>query len=332
MGPGMWLTARTRTGSGRSSTVAGTALATLLASSLAAVLAVAFAGCASPVFAPGGSLSPSSSDAPRPRDLIHQQAQDALARWADAVRASGGATITFVGELTSQIGDWEAENGDNKVALMAGAVESMTDLPTDTPGRREVKWLDDTKIDVNVMSAEATLEELVAGGTGDCTDDCTPLRVTEANLATGLVETSRGPAEAPIWVYGLAGTSVRITRIAVDESVTVVPPAWNADHPPVGISIDSAMGASDSRDIQVSFVGAPDDGSKPCGADYTAEAVESDLAVVVIVEEHRNPTPGACTLVGAIRIVAFRLESRLGDRAVLEVLQGLPVSVEAPPA
>ena len=319
----MWLTARTRTGSGRSRTVAGTALA--------ALLAISFAACASPVFAPGGSLEPSSSDAPRPRDRIHQQAQDALARWADAVRDSGGATITFVGELTSQIGNWEAENGENKVALLAGAVESMTDLQADNPGRREVKWLDDTKIDVNVMSAEATLQELIAGGTGECTDDCAPLRVTEANLATGLVETSRGPAEAPIWVYGVAGTSVRITRVAVDESVTVVPPAWNADDPPIGISIDSAMGASDSRDLQVAFVGAPDDGSKPCGADYTAEPVESELAVVVIVEEHRNPTPGACALVGAIRIAAFRLESRLGDRVVLEVRQGLPVSVEAPP-
>jgi hypothetical protein len=319
MEPGMWLTARTRTGIRPSRTVAGTALAALL-----------LAGCASPVFAPGGSSVPGSTEHSKPLDRVHQQAADALVRWADAVRASGGASITFVGELTSQIGTWEADVGDNnKSALIAGLVEAVTDLSKDQPSRREFKWLDGTKVDVNVLSAAATLDALVAAGTGEC-PDCTPLRVTEATLATALAETSRGPAEAPTWVYGIAGTSVRVTRVAVDESITVIPPPWNADDPPIGLRIEWAKGAGDSRDLEVGFIGAPDDGSKPCGADYTAEAVESELAVVVIVTELRNPTPGACTLVGAIRTAEVRLESRLGDRVVLEVQQGLPVAVQPP--
>src|SRR5919107_5816193 len=103
---GMWLTARSTIRSGRSRTIAG---------SLPAVALAAFlASCTSPVFAPDGSAPPSPPDEPRPGDRIHQQAQDALVRWADAVRESGGASITFVGELTSQIGQWEAEHGDNK--------------------------------------------------------------------------------------------------------------------------------------------------------------------------------------------------------------------------
>ena len=316
---GMWLTARSTIGRGRSRTIAGGLPALALAAFLAS--------CTSPVFAPGGSTPPSPPDEARPGDRIHQQAQDALVRWADAVRESGGASITFVGELTSQIGDWEAENGDNKAALIAGLVEPVTDLPTESPPRREVKWVDGTTIDVNVLSAEAAFEDLVAAGEGDC-GKCAALRVTEANLATGLVETSRGPAEVPMWVYGVAGTNVRITRVAVDDSVTVTPPPWNAEDPPVGVRIDWAKGADDSRDVEVGFVGAPDDGSKPCGADYTADAVESEIAVVVIVEEHRNPTPGACLGVGAIRTADVRLESRLGDRVVLEVQQGLPVRFE----
>ena len=329
----MWLTARTRMGREPSWTAAGTAISrarSSVAGALAALLLPALLGaCSSVVFAPGGSAEPPSAEPPRARDRIHQQAQDALVRWADAVRASGGASITFVGDLTSQIGTWGADEEENKVALLAGSVEPMTDLPTDNPGRREVKWLDDTKIEVNVMSAAAALDELVASGNGEC-PDCEPLRVTDANLATGLADTSRGPAEVPVWVYGVAGSSVRITRVAVDESVTVVPPPWNADDPPVGISIAWAKGAPDSRDLEVGFTGAPDDGTKPCGADYTAEPVESDLAVVVIVEEHRNPDPAACLGVGAVRTAELRLESRLGDRVVLEVRQGLPVSVELP--
>lgn len=317
MGSGMRLTARTRTGDRPWLTVAGSLLATLL-----------IAACTSPVFAPGGSGAPATTGGARPLDPVHRQAEDALIRWADAVRDSGGATITFVGELTAQIGEWELEVGDNnKSALGAGLVEAVTDLPTDSPGRRDVKWLDDTKVSVSVLSAADALEALVAAGSGEC-PECQPLRVTDATLATSLVETSLGPAEAPTWVYAIAGTSVRVTRVAVDESVTVVPPPWNADDPPVGISIEWAKGAADSRDLEVGFVGAGGDASEPCGATYTAEAVESKLAVVVIVHEESNPTPATCGLMGYLRTAEVRLESRLGDRVVLEVRQGLPVVLQ----
>jgi hypothetical protein len=39
---------------------------------------------------------------------LHQQAQAALARWADAVAGAGGQQgVVLVGELTGQVGDWE---------------------------------------------------------------------------------------------------------------------------------------------------------------------------------------------------------------------------------
>lgn len=295
------------------------------------VIVLAAIGCAGPVLhAPVGSNGPGVSVAPEPTDRIHQQAHDALERWADAVRKSGGASITFVGELTSQIGSWEAAVGENnKSALMAGLVEADTSLSDETPSRSQVKWLDGSTVEVNVLSAAASLEALVESAADNCAE-CDPLLVTEAKLATGLVETSRGPAEAPLWVFTIQGTSVRVTRVAVDESVTIVPPPWNADDPPVGLSIESALGGADSRKLEVSFTGAVSNASKPCGADYTAEAVESELAVVVIVIAHRNTTEGLCTLAGRTRTAEVRLASKLGDRTVLEVKQGLPVPVMAP--
>jgi hypothetical protein len=300
---------------------------------LLAILALT-AACATPAGGPGGSGLILTGASEAPLDRLHQQAHDALTRWADAVRKSGGASITFVGELTGQIGDWEPAVGDNnKRALMAGLVESSGGLAKDTPARDKVRWLDGSTVDVNLLSAADTFAALTAAGTGDCAD-CTPLEVTEAQLATGLVDTSRGPANAPIWVYSIHGSAVKITRVAVDKSVSVDPPPWNANDPPEGLSIDSATGTSDSKKLTVSFVGAPDGADKPCGADYTAEAVESQLAVVVIVEEHRARTPNAsgvtCRLVGAIRTAAVKLQDVLGDRAVLEIKQGLPVSVTAP--
>jgi hypothetical protein len=307
---------------------APTRFSLLVLSTLATVgtLAAVAAGCASNVLSPGGSDVPLVSAAPQAEDRLHQQAQDALERWANAVRANGGASITFVGELTSQIGDWEANNEDNKAALEGGAVGASDDLPTDRPGRREVKWVDGTKADVEVLSARQALDALIETAPGDC-GGCDPLRVTDANLATGLVETSAGPAEVPVWVYSLRGSAVRITRVAVDGGVTVDPPPWDADDPPVGLSIDLALGEPGSRKLQVEYVGA----DESCGLEPTVEAVESDLAVVVIVDEQAGPDGAqACRLVGRLKTAELTLDAQLGDRVVLEVRQGLPVPVHAP--
>ena len=291
------------------------------------LILLATAACAAP--GPAGFSTPGST--PAAGDRIHTQAHDALERWAKAAAESGGATISFVGDLTDQIGTWEASvGGNNKAALVAGLVRAGVNLPSDTPGRKQVRWVDGSSIDVNVLSAAEALEGLVAASSGTKCPDCRSLLVTEASLATGLVETSQGPAEAPVWVYTIEGTAVRVTRVAVDESITVVPPPWNEDDPPVGISIESASGTAKSRDLTVSFIGAVEARSKPCGADYTAEAVESELAVVVIIIERRNGAQAACDAIGRTRTAEVALEAPLGKRAVLEVRQGLPVPLLAP--
>lgn len=267
----------------------------------------------------------------QPADPIHVQAHNALQRWADAAARSGGATISFVGDLTGQLGEWEPAVGENnKPALMAGLLTAPTPLSDDTPSRNRVRWLDGDGIDVDVLSAADALDDLIAAADGSSCAECRPLRVTDAKQATGLVETSKGPAEAPLWVFTIEGTDVRVTWVAVDPSITVVPPPYNADHPPEGVSIDLAAGAPGSRKLTVSFIGAEKQGDEPCGADYTAEAVESDLAVVVIVIERANPTETGCRDVGKTRTATVTLDAPLGGRAVLEVRQGLPVPIRAP--
>jgi len=282
-----------------------------------AILGVVAIGCNGTL--PFGSTNDAS--ATQPADRIHQQANDALHRWAEAVKNSGGATITFVSDLTGQIGDWEsAVGGNDKAALLSGMVEAPTPLSSDVPSRGKVAWVDGSSVDVDVLSPAAALANLVAGGSGDC-PDCTPLVVTDAKLATSLVQTSVGPAEAPVWVFTVKGTAVRVTRVAVDPSVTVQPPPYNADNPPLGTSIERAIGTPDSRKLKVTFVGT---GGQGCIDDYTIEAVESDLAVVVIVAEH--PQQGS-DLVGHDCTASLTLVDPLGKRAVLEVRQGLPVPV-----
>src|SRR5262245_6159508 len=291
--------------------------------------------CATPAGGPGGSSTAlTGSHSQAPEDLAHKRAHEALERWADAVRTSGGASITFVGDLTGQIGEGEPSVGaNNKPALLAGLVESPRELSSDRPPRDKVKWLDGSTVDVDVLSAAATLDALIAAGAGECAG-CEPLEVTDAQLATGIVQTSRGAANAPIWAFSIAGSAVKVTRLAGDSSVTVDPPPWNSADPLDVLRIESATGTPDSNKLTVLFIGARSGADKPCGVDYTTEAVESDLAVVVIV--YRHPYSGtvgknqACALGGFLRTAKVNLADALGKRTVLEAQQGLPVPVTAP--
>jgi hypothetical protein len=264
---------------------------------------------------------------------LRPQAQAALARWADAVGAAGGpAAVVLVGELTGQIGDWEVEVGENnKLALMAGSVEIDAGPPADGPPAGEVRWQDGTTTSVPLNSAQQAVAAIRAGSLEPCSD-CAPLRITAARLTTGPVETSRGPATAPIWEFTVHGTAVRVTRVAIADAITVVPPPWDPNNSPDGIAIESASGTVGGRELTVAFVGAPRPGDQACGEDYTAEAVESDLAVVVIVTRHPNSVVGSCTAAGAPRAATVELAAPLGERAVLEVQQGLPVPVVLTPA
>ncbi len=260
---------------------------------------------------------------------LQQQAQDALARWADAVAAAGGqSSVVVVGELTGQVGDWELAVGDNnKRALMAGLVAAPDDLSTEAPPDGEVRWSDGTTATVPVLAAQQAVAAIRAGDAAPC-GDCASLRITAARLTTGPIETSRGPATAPVWEFTLQGTAVKVTRVAIADPVAVTLPPWDPNDPPVGLAIDSASGTVGGRELTVAFIGAPLPGDQACGEDYTAQAVESDLAVVVIVTRHPRLEFGACSAAGARRTASVELTAPLGERAVLEVRQGRPIPVE----
>lgn len=267
-----------------------------------------------------------------PGSRERQQAQDALARWDAAVAASGGQVFVLVGELTAQVGDWELAVGDNnKLALYSGKIEAAVPLPTSTPPDALVTWEDGTTRTLRVISAAQALQKMQAASV-DC-DGCRPLRVTAAKLTTATVQTSRGPATAPAWEFRLEGTAVRATRIAIDPGagVTITPPPWDSYDPPVGMSVESATGTVGGRQLTVSFTGTPGPRSEPCGADYTAEAVESANAVVILITSHPHGLNETCTAIGATRTATVELAAPLGERAVLEVRQGLPVPVTLTP-
>lgn len=278
-------------------------------------------------FRQAGIASNSSPTASVARDALHLRADELLAAWAAA--SSGGSAPAFVGDLTGQTGDWEEAVGDNnKRALMAGLLRAGT-LSAEAPPDGELRWSDGESATVPLRSATQALDDLASAGGGSC-DGCTALEVTGATLTTVPVETTRGPATAPAWRFTLAGTRVTVTRVAVADTIAPVPPPFPQDRYPTVRWIESASGLASERNLLVALTGAPGPGSERCGADYTAEAVESPLAVVVIVTEHANPTPAACPQVGARRTASVVLTSPLGDRAVLDVVQGVAVPLVSP--
>jgi hypothetical protein len=265
----------------------------------------------------------------------HQQAQAALDRWAAAVAIAGGQqAFVPVGELTGQIGNWEEPVGDNnKRALYAGMLVPATELPTESPGDGQIRWEDGTSKAVDTITAAQAMHDLKAAATAPC-PDCEPIQVTGARLSEATITTSRGSATAPAWEFVLTGTSVVVTQIAVaaPDRITVTPPPWDSNDPPVGVSIESASGTVGGRQLTVALTGPQEGADKPCGSDYTTEAVESSTAIVVIVTEHANlPVGGACDLVGYRREAPVALAAPLGDRTLLEVRQGLPVPVTLTP-
>jgi hypothetical protein len=201
-------------------------------------------------------------------------------------------------------------------------------LSEEAPPDGEVTWQDGTTTTVPLLAA---LQAIVA--TENTTEapcpDCSMLLVTDARLTSGSIQTTRGPAIAPIWEFTVQGTAVKVTRVAIANPV-IVAAAEQVD-PQLGLAIDSASGSASGTALTVAFVGAPDPGDKPCGEDYTAEAVESDLAAVVIVTRHPHLTIGGCSAVGARRTATAILAAPLGDRAVLDLQQGIPVPVVLAP-
>jgi hypothetical protein len=299
----------------------------------AALLLGAFGGCAAPGSSPPSETGPAVL-APAATDpaAARQRAHVVLSAWAEGVAAAGKRdSVTPVGELTGQLGDWEEAVGENnKLALMAGMVLSNGPLSEEQPPDGVVTWPDGTTTKVPLLSATQALVAIAKTTAAPCSD-CQPLLVRAPRLTSGPIQTTRGPATAPIWEFPVQRSAVKVTRIAIANPV-VATSAGEGD-PQLGIRIDGARGTVGGHELTVEFVGAPDPGGKPCGEDYTTEAVESDLAVVVIITRHPMfpPVGEACPAVGARRTATVIMAGPLGDRVVLDLLEGTPVPVVLAP-
>jgi hypothetical protein len=258
---------------------------------------------------------------------MHQQAVDALARWDQAVAGITGPVFLPVGDSFGMLGQWEPGNEHNKDSLAANRFLVDGDLPASPTATAQVVWDDGTTATLPMLSAADAYDQ--APPMSSTCDGCPELHITGATLISGAAETTHGRAQIPLWAYSLAGTSVRLTRPAVAEPpVRLTPPPWDSTNPPAGMQIDSAVVSADGLTLTANFIGAGTIAQRgACGAAYSAEAVESDHAVVVIIHGLFGDAAEDCTTEGYARSAVAELAKPLRDRAVLEDREGTPVPV-----
>ncbi|WP_331772008.1 hypothetical protein OG948_51525 (plasmid) [Embleya sp. NBC_00888] len=257
-----------------------------------------------------------------------RDAEQAADRW-EADHATDRPRAFIVGDpYPTQLGNWEAHNHAFKVSLADGcfAPPEPGVLPP-TPVDGEVRWADGvvqrrpSKAPLQGFGASLPAELKARCGTAESPR----LTVASATATTRTVQTTEGAATVPAWEITFAGTSVRVTTLAV-----------TSDPPPSSrsaiASASSATVGADDRTVIVGFSGAPD-GPGPCGSDYELVTVQRDkvVAVAVVTVPKPGPTaaadgrPLACPAIAALRTETVTLDAPLGNRALIDT-DALPLA------
>lgn len=228
----------------------------------------------------------------------------------------------------TQVGNWEVHNHAFKVSLADGcfAPPEPGVLPP-TPVDGEVRWADGV---VQRRPSTAPLQgfgaSLPAESRARCgTAESPRLTVASAATTTRTVRTTEGAATVPAWEIAFAGTSVRVTTLAV-----------TSDPPPSSrnalVTANTATVGTDDRTVTVGFAGSPD-GPGPCGSDYELVTVQRAKVVAVAVVTVPKPGPTAddagkrfaCPAIAALRTETVTLDAPLGNRALVGT-DGLPLA------
>jgi len=224
-------------------------------------------------------------------------------------------------------GGWGGANANNdKIAFMAGALKADPPLPGDVPPPGVVTWGDGSRQSAELISAADALNRMVAEqAQAKCGSDCTTVVVTGAHLTTDDRYTTRGSADLPVWQFEFKPEDQPIDPITY---VAVKDASWFGGGD-AGPGDQTAYGNAQRKSLTVAFFGAPHAGDNPCGADYSAEAVESGFAVVVVItESHRvSPIGAACLGDAALRTAVATLGQPLGNRFVLNIDTESPMKV-----
>ncbi|MFU8870489.1 hypothetical protein [Micromonospora sp. SL4-19] len=316
------------------------------------------AGCAAPGSDPAG---PSVDPLNHRWEAFYQRAGEVADAWRPGeVWRSGYVPLEEATVLTGEPGF----NGDTKQAFLLGWYRDQIALPTATPADGTIRFPDGT-LRVPLISAAEAYAQLHQGdppacdgrpmappttGPGRLKDGgptiepgpdgllptrpgpdspvathldtpCVPLTVTGVKLGSAPARTSRGLAEVPAWLFTVAELRVPVARLAVAQrAVGARPEAVAPDRPlPDGVVAVQTLDAVDGARLDYRVgVGA-------CDSDVTPLVLERDDVVVLGGGVIRSTE--MCTAQLVAKPASVTLKAPLGDRVVLDVGSGIPITL-----
>lgn len=193
-------------------------------------------------------------------------------------------------------------------------------LPTARPKNGRVTWAGDESLTRPLSEAEESYKSLSGGPS----DGGTGLTVTGARLGTMTLNTSRGPATVPAWLFTLNGYTSPLKRAAAVPSELPPPPIGRARDVPVR-KLNGLVGiARDGRSVTVIAIhGVCHDGA-------TVEVLETVRTVVLSSAVKQRKGEKDCTKQAKLQQVSVDLDRPLGDRILLDAKSGQPVPYKPP--
>lgn len=225
-------------------------------------------------------------------------------------------------------------------ALNAGFLVLETSLPKKSADEGEIAFPDGTPMKVGLVDAERAWQDLAPADPADCTstpddpapdgsggpDDttshkvpCSTLRVTGVELGTVPLQTSRGSATVPAWLFTVDGLSGPIARVAVSpDDIDEVP---QVDVPEAG-DMTGLVSAQDLVSVEGNTV-TYRLGVGACDIDIKPLFLETDSAVVVAGSA--KTTGETCIDMLKYEPVTITLSKPLDSRPLVSAHTGQPV-------
>lgn len=243
-----------------------------------------------------------------------------------------------------------------KIAFVSGWYRLAAPLLLPPPSPGHIKFPDGTSMAVPLVNAEDAYQQIDQGDapcqsqivkTGPSTPStpvpptpapstpdgvtstsistpCVNLVVTQINLGTVQLRTSRGQAQVPAWLFTVPQLKVPIARVAVAPSAITPMPSVNNQLPGVG----GLVGALDLVSVTgntITFrlgVGA-------CDRDIKPLVYETDDAVAVGGSVHT--VGNICNDMLKVQPETVTLAAPLGDRVILDALSATPLVISTWP-
>jgi len=296
---------------------------------------LATAGCA--------ELAGSAPDRDDLENTFRTRARIVADAWLSAT--SSGAWLTGFVPLQELTVAPESGFGtdDAKQAFGAGWYVLRTDLPADRPADGKIHFPDETVMDVPLTSAREAYSAMDQGDPPPCADpnatpppppspggpdtpvgepaqqSCVALTVTAVKLDKTMIRTSRGIVAVPAWLFTVDGLAEPIARVAVD--LAAVSPVPTINVPPFTytqglVTAQDLVGVKGTELTYRLGVGACDEDIRP----LMVETPEMVLLAGTVVT-----TGGVCIDLLKLHPVTVRISEPLGDRAVLDGINGQPL-------